>query len=372
MNNKKINEYIHHYLKNFESAKVDLWNYEDGCVLIGAIQIYRATHETFYKDFVLQYLQKYITEDGKIRFYEKSEFNIDGISTGRTLFFALQETGEKKYRQAIEVLMDQIKDHPRTKSMNFWHKLIYPNQIWLDGLFMAQPFYMMAETKLGQKANYSDIIDQFKNVRKFLFNEEKGLYYHGYDESRQMLWADKVSGCSPNFWLRSMGWYVLALIDTIEEMSQMLYEHKMALVSLFKEAIKGLLKYQDGESKLFYQVIDKPEAAGNYLETSGSSMVAAAILKACRLKVLLGEKYASVGTEILNALAETKLIRVDGVWKLSDMCSVAGLGPKETRDGSVAYYLSEPIVCDDHKGTGAFMMAYGQYLQWMQSIGEEA
>jgi len=371
MNKKKVNQYIRQYLTDFKSAKVDKWNYEDGCVLLGAIQIYSVTKETFLKDFVIHYLEKYITESGDILFYEKEDFNIDNISTGRALFFAYGQTQNEKYKKAILVLADQLKKHPRTKSNHFWHKKIYPYQVWLDCLFMAQPFYMMYETQIGVKENYKDIVNQFQNARKFLYNENEGLYYHGYDEARESLWANKETGCSGNYWLRSMGWLLLAIIDTMEEMSEQIYEYYHALKVLFKEALAGLLSYQDKDSKLFYQVIDKPEYKGNYLETSGSAMVSAAILKACQMRVLLPEKYEQIGVEILEALVDNKLVKKNSKLVLTDTCRIAGLGPGEARDGSVDYYISEPIQDDDHKGAGAFMMAYGQWLSGNQQYKGE-
>ncbi|MDF2486481.1 MAG: glycosyl hydrolase family 88, partial [Herbinix sp.] len=193
--------------------------------------------------------------------------------------------------------------------------------------------------------------------------EEKGLYYHAYDEARIQIWADKNTGLSPNFWLRSMGWYLMSLVDTIEVISIEIYEHYMTLVNLYKEAIQGILRYQDKECKLFYQVIDKADIEGNYPETSGSAMIAYSILKACRLGILQKERYQVIGEGILEQLVEQKLVETDGKLHLEGICSVAGLGPKDERDGSVAYYLSEKVVCDDPKGVGAFLMAYAAWLE---------
>ena len=274
----RFEQYVTSYLENYNNAKKD-WNYEDGCVLVGSIQLYQVTNNPFYKEFIVNYMKNFINEDGTINHFDKAQYNIDSINTGKVLFFLYEETNEEKYRKAIDVVMDQIKTHPRTKSNNFWHKNIYPNQIWLDGLYMAQPFYMAYETKFNNKENYNDIISQFANVRKFLYNEEKMLYYHGYDEARIQPWADKETGLSKNFWLRAMGWYLMAIVDTMDEMSEEIFEHYKALEELFKEAITGILKYQDKDSKLFYQIIDRSDVEANYLETSGSAMVAYAILK---------------------------------------------------------------------------------------------
>ncbi len=359
----KFYRYTDNYLKHFQ-GEMKKWNYEDGCVLMGCVLLYQATGDEKYQEFVLKYLNEYITNEGTIKYYEEEKYNIDSINTGKVLFHAYEWTGREKYRKAIEVLMNQLRKHPRTKSGNFWHKMIYPNQVWLDGLYMAQPFYMMYETQYNKKENYSDIIEQFKNVRKYLYNEEKELYYHAYDQSKELFWADKETGQSPNFWLRSMGWYLMALIDVMDEMEESIFEHYKTLEDLFREAIKGILKYQDPKSKLFYQVIDRADIKDNYLETSGSAMIGYSILKACRKGVLLKEKYQEMGEAIVDSLTENMLIEEDGTLKLSNICSVAGLGPSDNprRDGSVEYYLSEPIVCDDQKGVGAYMMAYAQKL----------
>ena len=359
----KFKRYMDDFLTHFQ-GEMKKWNYEDGCVLMGCVQLYQATGDKRYQELVLNYLNDYITKDGKILYYEEEKYNIDSIHTGKVLFYAYEWTKEERYQKGIEVLMNQLHNQPRTQSGNFWHKKIYPDQIWLDGLYMAQPFYMMYETKYNKKENYRDIIEQFKNVRKYLYNEEKGLYYHGYDESRKVFWADKVTGKSKNFWLRSMGWYLMALIDTMDEMDESVFEQYKVLEELFREAVRGVLKYQDKSSGLFYQIIDRKDIKENYLETSGSAMIGYALLKGCRIGALIKEKYLKTGEEIVDALTEHMLMEEEGTLKLSHICSVAGLGPENDlrRDGSVAYYLSEPVVRDDHKGVGAYMMAYAQKL----------
>ncbi len=370
----KINQYINDYIADYKESyvtdfnseftnkQVDKWNYEDGCVLMGALQLYEATKEARYKEFVMNYLDRAIAQDGTIKGYEETMYNIDSVAPGKVLFFAYEESKEEKYRLAIDALMTQLRNHPRTKSGNFWHKKIYPNQIWLDGLYMAQPFYMAYETKFNDKENYKDIIDQFKNVRKYIYNPEKGLYYHAYDEARVQMWADKETGLSPNFWIRSMGWYLMAIVDTIGELAEGSKEEKGFLTDLLKEAVDGILQYQDKETKMFYQVIDRADVKENYLETSGTSMVAYAIMKGARLGLLEAQTYGEIGKEIFESLLAERLQEEAGVLALTGICAVAGLGPNETRDGSVEYYLSEPIVSNEQKAVGATMMAYAQYL----------
>lgn len=364
-----VEQYIDNYLKNYRNYK-EYWNYEDGCVLIGARQLYEATGKKEYVTFIENYLKNFIKEDGTIDHYELGKYNIDSINCGKILFFMYDQTGEAKYREAIEFIMNQLRKHPRCKCGNFWHKQLYPNQIWLDGLYMAQPFYMAYETRYHNKSNYNDILEQYRNVQKYLYQEQKGLCYHAYDESREQFWADKETGCSGNFWLRSMGWYLMSLVDVMDAMSKEIFEQYKELEGIFKTMIRGILQYMDPETHLFYQVIDRSDVEGNYLETSGSAMVGYSIVKACRMGILSKEKYAQTGIAIVEGIIRNKLVKVEGREELTGICSVAGLGPDTSphRDGSVAYYLSEKIVSDDSKGVGPFMMAYAQMLQLKKEL----
>lgn len=356
-----VNAYLKDYLAGYQHYKT-YWNYEDGCVLVGCIDLYEATGEAVYRDFVLAYLAEAVTPAGDIPNYEFRQYNIDSINSGKALFFAWQETGDERYRKAIELHMQRLREHPRCACGNFWHKSLYPQQIWLDGLYMAQPFYMAYEKECDGWAHVEDIVNQFRNVRKYLYCPEKGLYYHACDTVKEQPWANPETGCSPNFWLRSMGWYLMALVDCLDLMDPQLAGYE-ELRTLFREAVKGILRYAESETGMFYQVIDHGEHPENYLETSGTAMVAYACMKGVRLG-LLDEDVREAGRKAFESLLREKLVQgQDGKTHLTDICWVAGLGPGEKRDGSVAYYLSEPRVSDDSKGVGPFMMAYGEYLR---------
>lgn len=303
-------------------------------------------------------------EDGSIPTYNTDHDNLDDLNCGKLLFFAHDETGDDRYLKALEYHMERLHKHPRCQCGNFWHKDIYPYQIWLDGLYMAQPLYMEYETRYNGMENYSDILNQFQNVRRYLRSEEKGLYFHGFDEARVQPWADKVTGLSGNFWSRAYGWWLIALVDTMEVMNPEITHSYKCLQDIFREAVDALLPYLDPKTHLVYQVIDQPGTEGNYTEASGSVMAAAALLKGVRLGILQDEKYRKAGKEIFENVCELKLRpSEDGIVRLQDICHVAGLGPGNKRDGSVAYYLSEPISADDAKGVGPFMMAYAEYLR---------
>lgn len=356
-----VNEFIDRYLKDYEPYKT-YWNYEDGCVLKGCADLYRATGDGACRAFVLDYLARFVEPDGAIPNFPLDKYNIDSINCGKALFFALDETGDERYRRAADLHAKRLETHPRCACGNFWHKEIYPEQIWLDGLYMAQPFRVEYDMRFGGKQQAADVVKQFENVRKYLYDAEKGLYYHACDVTKRQPWANKQTGCSANFWLRSMGWYLMALVDCLDKLDEQLYEHWRALRDLFVEAIAGIAKWRDPDTGLWYQVIDRADVEGNYIETSGSAMVVYSILKGVRLGILDGEDWLDSAMRAFENLTALKLKPDDaGDWHLNDICKVAGLGPGEKRDGSVAYYLSEPRVADDAKGVGPWMMALAEY-----------
>ncbi|MGL5174815.1 MAG: glycoside hydrolase family 88/105 protein [Cetobacterium sp.] len=356
-------KYIADYLESYEPYK-GKWCYEDGCLLQGAMLLYKATENKKYLDFIYNYLNVFIGENGVIKGYEKTEFNIDNINAGKVLFDVYKFTGDEKYRKAIEKLHDQILDHPRVAQGNFWHKKRYENQVWLDGLYMVEPFYIRYETEFNGKRNYSDIFKHFVNVRENMFDENKKLHYHGWDTAKKCSWIVPETGLSKNFWLRAIGWHLMAMVDTLEYMSEEIFNEYRGLQILFKEAIRGIDQYRDLEKDMWYQVVDKQTEKGNYLETSGSLMIAYSMMKGARLGYI-SEKYAEIGKKSFEGICKEYLEeKDDGKLTLGGICLVAGLGGfgGEERDGSYEYYLSEPVVKDDVKGSGIFLMAYSEYL----------
>ncbi len=339
------------------------WNYIDGCMMTALLSLHEITGDPKYLEFAGTFIDYYVFDDGTIRGYSVDEYNIDNINEGRVLFDLYGLTKKEKYRKAIDLIYSQLQSHPRTKEGNFWHKAIYPNQVWLDGIYMAQPFYMRYETYYTKHEHYKDIFEQIMNVRTHMFDQEKGLYYHGYDASKSVFWANKETGLSQNFWLRATGWFVVALVDILGDMNNQLFYMYRSLRNLLKEALDGLLQYQDS-SGLWFQLVDKAEVEGNYLETSGSAMISYALLKGVRLG-LLPERYQDYGLRAFQGIADRYLSEKDGQLQLGGICLVAGLGPEDNlrRDGSVEYYLSEPVVANDAKGVAPFLLAYTEYLR---------
>ncbi len=344
-------------IESIRQGKPPHWNYIDGCMITALLCASEITGEAKYADFAEKFIDYYVFEDGSIRGYSKEKFNLDDVNEGKVLFELYEKTGKEKYKKAIFLLESQLEEQPRTETGNFWHKLIYPNQIWLDGLYMGQVFSTLFKKYFGNK-DYSDVVNQFKSVRKLMFDENKKLYYHGCDCSKTAFWADKETGRSKSFWLRAIGWFCISLVDNIDYIDD--ENAKAELVKIFAEAIDGISQYADAETGMYYQVVDQGGREGNYLETSGSSMIAYAMMKGARLGVI-DKKYAEMGRKTFDGICKKYLsISEDGDLNLGGICLVAGLGPEDNkrRDGTFEYYISEPVVENDAKGVAPFVLCY--------------
>jgi len=284
------------------------------------------------------------------------DFNIDNIAPGRILLHLYEITKQNKYKAAADTLMIQLQLHPRTSEGGFWHKKIYPNQMWLDGLFMAEPFYAEYLMMFKYPKNFDDIAHQFLLIKKHLYDEKTGLYFHGWDESKQQKWADPITGRSPNFWGRSVGWFMMALVDLLDIFPA---DHKdrNKLLEIFINLSESLVKYRDSKTKLWYQVLDKGTLEGNYLEASASLMFIYSYAKGVN-RGYLNKNYLYHANESFNSLFEN-LVTTDskGLIYLNNVCSVGGLGGNPYRDGSFEYYISEPQRINDFKGYGPFILA---------------
>lgn len=339
------------------------WNYIDGCMIKAVLEMYDITGDKAYLEFADSFVGYYVDDDGKMLGYKKEDYNCDNINEGKVLFTLLDLTGREKYKKAIEILYEQLLTHPRTKAGNFWHKKIYPNQVWLDGLYMVQPFYTEYEMKFNASRNYRDMFSQFENVYSLMRDKKTGLLYHGYDESRESFWADKETGCSPNFWTRSLGWYAMALVDTIEKLDEQFFNEYQTLQQYLKDLIDALLNVADKETGMFYQVTDQGGREGNYLETSGTCAIAYSLMKAARLGYIPSHYYGH-GERIFRSVAADKLELKEDGFSLKDICLVAGLGgipgrgDYKLRDGTYEYYISEPKVENDAKGVAPFLLAF--------------
>ena len=348
-------------MERVREGKPAVWNYIDGCMLNALVTMSEITGDPVYYEFTERFVNDFVNEDGSIRTYQQEKYNLDDINEGRVLFPVYKQTGKEKFRLAIESLKKQLDLQPRTKEGNFWHKLIYPDQVWLDGIYMAQPFRALYATQLGN-GDVSDIVRQIELVREHMFDCEKRLYYHGYDASRTVFWADPKTGCSRNFWLRAIGWFSTALADLIEIIPES--EDRARLCAVFSELMEGIRQYSDPDTGMYYQVVDAVNREGNYLETSGSSMIAYAMLKGARLGVL-DQRFAELGKKTFDGIVRTQLTEEGDSIGLNGICLVAGLGPANNtrRDGTFEYYISEPVVKNDAKGVAPFVMCYTEIIR---------
>ncbi|WP_018753118.1 glycoside hydrolase family 88 protein [Paenibacillus sanguinis] len=332
------------------------WSYDYGVVLKGFASLWQQTGDPRYFRYIQENMDHFIGENGRIRGYRKDEYNIDHINNGKLLFLLHRETGEQKYRLAADQLRDQLRTHPRTSEGAFWHKQIYPYQIWLDGLYMGAPFYLEYLLEYEKEQGLEDVTKQFLLCERHTRDDKSGLFYHAWDEKRVQPWCDPQTGLSQNFWGRSLGWLVMALADVLELLPETQPDYG-ELKRMFNELLVALRKVQDPDSGVWYQVLNMGERKGNYLEASASSMIVYALAKGQRLGLLEGSWGNVLDHAFSGLIAEFVLETKKGWLNLNKNCQVAGLGGADQRDGTYAYYLSEPIIVNDQKGLGAFLLA---------------
>ena len=345
------------------------WNYDYGVVWRGMEQLWRITGDRKYFEYIKAAIDTFVNEDGSIRDYDYDSFNLDYICDGRQILLMYRETGEEKYKKAVDLLREQLRHQPRTPEGGFWHKKCYPWQMWLDGLHMSAPFYLTYALTLEegsqQEESIRDIAHQLTLVYEKTYDPATGLNRHAWDSARAQAWADPVTGQCEHAWGRAMGWYMLGLVDVLELMPR---EHACfkGLQDIFcKVADKMLFIRVDG---VWQQVLDRPDGVGNYKESSVSCLATCAILKAARLGLVpawMGEEaqksFKAVQREFVGVMR-------DGRMFLAKCCHVSGLGGNPYRDGSYDYYMSEPVGSYDMKGTGAYIQAA---CEMMMIDGEE-
>ncbi len=339
-----------------EEGKYARWDYEQAIILKAIERVWYKTGDAKYYRFILNNLDAYVNDKGEIKSYDFDKFNSDNITGGRLLLMLYRESGKEKFKLAADLLRKQLSQHPRTNEGGFWHKKIYPNQMWLDGLYMVEPFYAEYSKAFNQPENFDDIANQFIWMEKHARNPQTGLLHHGWDESREQKWADKTTGKSPNIWGRAMGWYVMALLDVLDTFPKN-HPKRAELVAIYQRLVPAIVKYQDPKEGCWYQVVDKIGAKGNYLEASGSSMLVYGLAKGVRMGYIDKSyfKYAQKGYQgILKNFISTDS---KGINHLEKVVLVSGLGGNPYRDGSYEYYLSEKIRQDDLKGVAPFIMA---------------
>ena len=330
------------------------FGYTQGLGCMAMLKLWQATGNRKYYDYVFHWGDTIVNAQGKIHLYEPKLYNIDFINSGKVLFTLYKESKQPKFKMALDSLREQMKTHPRTSEGVFFHKKVYQHQIWLDGLYMGDPFLAQYAVTFNEPALLDDAIRQILIGAKRTYDAKTGLYYHAYDESREQKWADKTTGHSPNFWGRSIGWFYMAVVDILD-FAPKNHPQRAELIAIIKGLADTLPKYQDKDG-LWYQVVDQPTREGNYAEASASSMFMYAIAKAVN-KGYLAPKYKAIALKAFDGIT-AKLIKTnaDGTLSLTHCCAVAGLGGNPYRDGSYEYYIHEKVRDNDAKATGPFIM----------------
>jgi unsaturated rhamnogalacturonyl hydrolase len=338
-----------------EQGKPVKWTYDQGILLKGIEGIWKRTANPIYFQYMQKSMDNFVQADGTIRTYKLDDYNIDNILCGRNLLFLANTLVDSKYYKAAATLRSQLKTQPRTKEGGFWHKKRYPNQMWLDGLYMGEPFYAEWAAAYEPEA-FNDIANQFVWMEKHARDATTGLLYHGWDESKEEKWANKTNGCSPNFWARAMGWYGVALVDVLEYFPDN-HPRKKELIEILKRYSDAIQKVQDKQNGLWWDVLNRPSDKGNYQEASASCMFVYTIAKAVRLG-WLPDNYLPIAKKGYAGIVK-EFIETDNHQQtnLKGTVAVSGLGGTPYRDGSYEYYVGEKVVTNDPKGVGAFLLA---------------
>ncbi len=332
------------------------WHYEHGLMLKALEQVWLANGDDRYWRYIKETVDQFVDDAGGIRTYSVTEYNLDQINPGKNLFTLYRLTGDERYRKALYLLREQLKGQPRTSEGGFWHKLIYPFQMWLDGIYMAAPFYAEFGRTFDEPAAFDDVAHQIILIEKHTRDPRTGLLYHGWDESRQQRWANPETGCSPHFWGRAMGWYAMALVDVLDHFPEN-HTARVRIIEILANVTAAVARVQDMATGVWYQILDLAGRLGNYPEASGSCMFVYSIAKAVR-KGYLQASWLDVARRGFRGILDNFVaVGDDGLVSLHRICSAAGLGGTPYRDGSYEYYIGEKIVTNDYKGVGPFILA---------------
>ncbi|MCR2806861.1 glycoside hydrolase family 88/105 protein [Paenibacillus soyae] len=329
------------------------WAYVPGMMQLAIARTGEHYRDEAYFDFMKRHMDLFVQEDGSIRTYRLEEYNLDQINQGKNLFLLMEKTGERQYEQAAHRLARQLAGHPRTSEGGFWHKKVYPFQMWLDGLYMASPFLAQYAKAFDRPELFDETALQLLLVERKTRDPRTGLQYHGWDEAIEQVWADSKSGCSANFWGRALGWYAMALADALEHFP-VDHPKRGTIIGIYERMCHALCRVQDEETGLWYQVLDQGRRKGNYLEASGSSMFVYSMAKGVRLGYLEPHFQAKAMKGYKGIIERFVTEDADGVHVHSIN---HGAGLSLDRDGSYGYYISEPVVSDAHIGVAPFILA---------------
>ena len=309
-----------------------------------------------YSKYMEDYVGYFIQEDGSVLDYDIKEYNLDRINPAKNIITVYKRTGNPVYRAALDQFVRQMETHPRTNAGGYWHKNIYPWQMWLDGIYMASPFLAQYAKEFNAPEWFGEVALQIELVYSKTLNSNTGLLYHAWDESRTQKWCDPATGRSMYPWSRAMGWYTMAIVDVLDFFPEN-HPERDSLVTILQKTCKALLAVRDPKTGLWYQVLDQGGRDGNYIEGSGSAMFAYVFAKGAN-KGYLDRNYLEIANETFDSIIE-ELITVDenGIVTMHNICGGCGLGGDPYRDGSYEYYINEKRVDNDPKGVAPFILA---------------
>jgi unsaturated rhamnogalacturonyl hydrolase len=345
-----------HAWKEGGSAK---WDYTVGLFTLSLLKLNESVPNARQVAFVTNTIGSFISDEGSIHGYKPEEFQLDALNPGKTVLALFNLTHEERYKKCASMLRKQLDTQPRTSDGGFWHKQRYTEQMWLDGLFMGAPFYAECAQLFKTPKDFDDVAKQFRLIDQHLYDAKSGLFFHGWDSKKVQDWANKDTGCSSNFWGRAVGWYVMGIVDTLDFLPAD-HPDRAWLIAHLKKTADGIVKWQDADTGLWWQVMDAGKREGNYLEATCATMFVYSLAKGAN-HGYLGKEFTPAILKGYNGIV-TKLIKNDGEKiSLTQCCSVAGLGASPSngykRDGSFVYYVHEPIVENDLKGVGPFILA---------------
>lgn len=355
-----------------EKAKSPRWGYTHGLVVKAMLEEWKHTNDTTYYNYAKIYADSLVDANGRIKTMKYTSFSLDNINAGKILFDFYNQTHDDRYKIAMDTLCKQLSEQPRTADGGFWHKLKYPHQMWLDGIFMASPLLVQYGKEFDEPALFNEAVQQILLIARKTYDPATGLYYHGWDESKQQLWADKETGRSGSFWSRSIGWYAAGMVDVLDYIPQETVGRDSVL-TLVNNLAAAIVKYQDPESGVWYQVTDQGNRDGNYLESSASSLFTYFLCKSINNGYISAD-YKSAARKAFDGMLEEFIVyKEDGTYSIVKGCAVAGLGggKDNRRNGSFEYYISEPVIKNDPKSVGSFILAAIEYEKMTQGYRDK-
>lgn len=345
---------LHDSLIYFDGRERIKWQYDVAMLAMTIDKLGEIDQK--YSDYMESYFEYFIGNDGSVKNYNITEYNIDRINPAKSLFTLYKRTGKEKYNKAIHQFVTQMEQHPKTESGGYWHKKVYPNQMWLDGIYMGSPFLAQFAKEYNQPQWFDVVAHQVLHIYEKTLDPETGLLYHAWDESREQRWSNPETGQSPHFWSRAIGWYLMGIVDILDYFPEN-HPDKEKMIRILNDEIDALLKVADSTTGLWYQVLDHGGREGNYIEASGSCMYTYAMAKAAN-KGYIDAKYKTIANQKFDAIIKHLITNdADGNLVLKNVCGGCGLGGNPYRDGSYNYYITEKVVDNDSKGVAPFILA---------------